>query len=73
MIPAFDDSTTAGRMYIGFPTKDDNSATVFANDLGFSRETGDKIPCWFRQGAGYIQPLSGRSLECRLIKSTGYP
>ena len=72
-IPAFDDTTTAGRIYIGFPTKDENSANVFADDLGFSRVTGDKIPCYFKQAAGYATALTGKNLECRLIKSVGFP
>jgi len=35
-IPAYNDATAAGRIYIGFPTVDANSGSVFASDLGFT-------------------------------------
>jgi hypothetical protein len=36
VIPSYNDATTAGRIYIGFPTVDANIGTVFASDLGFT-------------------------------------
>ncbi len=58
-IPAYDNGTTAGRIYIGFPTMDDNNANVFSDNLGFSDNTGTVIPCYFENLPGYISPISG--------------
>ena len=65
-IPSYGDSTTAGRLYIGFPTVDANNGGVFLSNLGYSTGDGSVIPCWFKTGPTYIAPISGKSLSCFL-------
>ena len=72
-IPAYNDGTTAGRIYIGFPVKDENNGNVFASDLGFSSGLGTVVPCWFKSGVGYVTPLSGKNLTCHLRNSPYSP
>ena len=63
----------AGRIYIGFPTKDDANSNVFADDLGFAGGLGTVIPCWFKTGLGYIEPVTGKNLTCKLRTSPYAP
>ena len=72
-VPAYDDSSSAGRIYIGFPTLDDANTAVFTADLGYTSGLGTDIPCWFQSGSGYIAPLAGKELECRLVTSPYSP
>lgn len=65
-IPAYNHGTTAGRIYIGFPTRDDNNVNVFSNNLGFSGNDGTIVPCHFIGGMGYITAVSGKELKCVL-------
>lgn len=73
VVPAYNDATTAGRIYIGFPTLDDASAGVFPTNLGFSSGLGTVVPCWFQTGSGYISALSGKNLTCKLRNSPFTP
>ncbi len=57
-IPAYNDATKASRIYIGFPSPQ------FASNLGYAN--GTVIPCYFDSGTGYIAPIGGKNLECRL-------
>ena len=59
-VPAYNHLSNAGRIYIGFPTADDNSANVFSEDLGYASGLGTTIPCWFELGTGKIAALSGK-------------
>lgn len=72
-MPAYNDATTAGRIYIGFPTKDDSNNDVFATNLGFSSGIGTIIPCWFQTGVGFISAVTGTNLTCRLRTSPYTP
>ncbi len=58
-IPAYNDGTRAGRIYIGFPTRDDNSASVFSTNLGFFNGLGTVVPCYFESGVNYITSVPG--------------
>ena len=58
-IPAYNHGTKAGRIYIGFPTADDNNADVFAMNLGFASGVGTVVPCYFESGPGYITAVAG--------------
>jgi hypothetical protein len=74
VVPAYNDPSNAGRVYIGFPTADAFSATVFDNYLGFSSSgMGTILPCWFNNGSGYVLPIAGQSLACRLRSSSVSP
>ena len=47
-IPAYNDGSNQGRIYIGFPIRDDNNNPVFTDNLGLSGMTeGELIPCYF--------------------------
>lgn len=72
-VPAYNDATTAGRIYIGFPTKDDANNDVFTTNLGFSSGMGTVIPCWFQTGLGYISANVGTNLTCKLRTSPNTP
>ena len=72
-MPAYNDATTQGRIYIGFPTKDDANNDVFSLNLGFSAGAGTIIPCWFGSGVGYISSISGTNLTCKLRDSAFTP
>lgn len=72
-MPAYNDGTTAGRIYIGFPTKDDANNDVFSTNLGFSTGVGTIIPCWFGTGVNFITALSGKNLTCKLRDSPYTP
>ena len=65
-IPAYNHASTAGRIYIGFPTSDANNAAVFSTNLGFSSGVGTVVPCYFESGPGYIAPVAGKELKCML-------
>lgn len=59
----------ASRIYIGFPrVNSDGSGTVFLSDLGYSN--GTVIPCYFDTGAGFVTPIAGKTLGCRLRRSS---
>jgi hypothetical protein len=74
VVPAFNDPSNAGRIYIGFPTSDSASTTVFDSNLGYSSTgMGTILPCWFNNGSSYVQPLASTSLQCRLRPSSGAP
>lgn len=75
MVPAYNDATAPGRIYIGFPTQDSNSNPVFDNNLGFSTGIGTEVPCWFNNNTGlYVQQISTvLPLTCRLRPSSGAP
>jgi hypothetical protein len=73
IVPAYNDATTAGRIYIGFPTKDDANNDVFSTNLGFSSGLGTIIPCWFQLGTGYISAVVGTNLTCKLRTSPNTP
>lgn len=60
-IPAYNAASNAGRIYIGFPTKDDNNNNVFDLDLGIG-VLGSHVPCYFPTGADYASPLSSKKL-----------
>lgn len=72
-VPAYNHGTTAGRIYIGFPTKDENNGNVFSSNLGFGDGLGTIIPCWFKSGPTYIAPVSGEELKCILRTSPFSP
>lgn len=73
VVPAYNDATTAGRIYIGFPTKDDSNNDVFTTNLGFTGGIGSIVPCWFQTGTGYISAITGTNLTCRLRTSPYTP
>lgn len=73
VVPAYNDATSAGRIYVGFPTKDDANNDVFAANLGFSAGIGTVIPCWFQTGAGFISALASTNLTCKLRDSPYAP
>jgi len=68
VIPAYNNATASGKIYIGFPTKDDFNNNVFALDIGVG-SLGDNVPCYFPTGTA----ISGKSLECRLHTSSFTP
>lgn len=47
-IPSYNDGANSGRIYIGFPTINDNNGAVFLGNLGFTGITeGSVLPCYF--------------------------
>lgn len=68
-VPAYNDGTSAGRIYIGFPVTDAVGNGVFSQGLGYTG-MGTVIPCWFTNDSSYVQPATG-SLACRLRPSPG--
>jgi hypothetical protein len=76
LIPSYNNGVTAGRIYLGFPTVDASSNTVFASNLGFSGITeGTVLPCYFDSTVSNpVTATSGQSLQCkiRLSQISGY-
>jgi hypothetical protein len=69
-IPSYNDATTAGRIYIGFPMLDSLSNNVFAANLGFSGITeGSVLPCYFDTGFNFVTATGGKSLTCKIRMS----
>ena len=66
VVPAYNDATTAGRIYIGFPTKDSSNNDVFSANLGFTSGIGTVVPSWFQSGTGFISAVTGKNITCRL-------
>ena len=71
-IPAYNAGSTAGRIYFGFPTRDDNGANVFETNLGFDA-LGTVVPCFFESGPTYITHVAGEDLKCILRTSPYAP
>lgn len=69
-IPAYNDGANPARIYIGFPTINSNNDIVFASDLGFTGiKEGDILPCFFETASGFVGPISGSSMQCKISKS----
>jgi hypothetical protein len=67
---AFNDATLYSRIFIEFPTVDSLGNALFASDLGGYQKTGDIVGCAFDTWTTYyVDPVSGYSMQCRLIKS----
>lgn len=71
-IPAYNHNINAGRIYIGFPTRNSGNINVFSQDLGIG-SLGSIVPCYFPTGMNYATPLFGKNLECRLHTSPYIP
>ena len=70
MVNAYNNGGTYSRMFIEFPTKDALGNTLFANDLGGYKKTGEYVGCAFNTWSTYYtRSVSGKHLKCRLIMS----
>jgi hypothetical protein len=69
-IPAYNNATNSGRIYIGFPMTDSQSNNVFASHLGFSSiSEGGVLPCFFDTGTNFVTAIGGRTLTCKIRMS----
>lgn len=58
------------RIFIEFPTVDNQNNKLFLSNLGGYTKTGDYVGCYFNtSGTNYVKPLNGKLMKCRLIKS----
>lgn len=69
-IPSYNDATTAGRIYIGFPMIDSLGNQVFTSNLGFTGYTeGQILPCYFDTGSNFVTATSGKVMYCKIRMS----